>query len=102
MLTGTLRTDPTAKVIYLGVSDINLTQREIVAHGKKITALGFKVKGVAVISLFTGPAIEPATELVIDAESQRYAPCAHARRAIAPRISSENKSLNTAIKCWED
>ena len=37
LLTGTLRTDPTAKVIYLGVPDINLTPREIVAHGGKLS-----------------------------------------------------------------
>ena len=56
MLSGTLRTDPVAKVIYLGVSDIVQTQKEIVAHGGKVIVPRFEVKGVAVLSLFTDPA----------------------------------------------
>ena len=55
-LAGTLRTDPTAKVIYLGVPDIVATQKEIIAHGGKIMAPRFEVKGVAILSLFTDPA----------------------------------------------
>ena len=55
-LGGTLRTDPAAKVIYLGVPDVSATLREVAANGGKIIAPRFEVKGVAVLALFTDPA----------------------------------------------
>ena len=56
LLAGSLRTDPAAKVIYLGVADIESTQKDITAHGGKIVVPRFEVKGVAILSLFTDPA----------------------------------------------
>ncbi len=55
-LPGTLRTDPAAKIIYLGVTNIVETQKQIVAHGGKVITPRFEVKGVAVLGLFTDPA----------------------------------------------
>ncbi len=55
-LPGTLRTDPAAKIIYLGVDDILSTQKDITAHGGKVVVPRFEVKGVALLSLFTDPA----------------------------------------------
>ena len=55
-LSGTLRTDPAAKVIYLGVPDVSATLREVAANGGKIIAPRFEVKGVAGLALFTDPA----------------------------------------------
>ena len=56
ILAGTLWTDPPGKVIYLGVPNIATTQAEITAHGGKIIAPRFEMKGVAVLCLFTDPA----------------------------------------------
>lgn len=56
LLRGTLRSDPAAKVIYLGVIDIIATQKAIVAHGGRVIAPRFEVKGVAVLALFADPA----------------------------------------------
>ena len=55
-LSGTLRTDPAQKVIYIGVPDITATLKDIVAHGGKVVAPRFEVKGVVVLGLFTDPA----------------------------------------------
>lgn len=55
-LSGTLRADPAAKVIYLGVPDVAATLKEVVANGGGIVAPRFAVKGVAVLGLFTDPA----------------------------------------------
>lgn len=55
-LGGTLRVDPPAKVIYLGVPDILATQKDILANGGKVMAPRFEVKGVAVLALFADPA----------------------------------------------
>ena len=55
-LPGTLRTDPTAKVIYIGVPDVTATLKEIVTRGGKVIAPRFEVKGVVVLGLFSDPA----------------------------------------------
>ena len=55
-LHGTLRTDPTQKIIYLGVPDVAATLKEVSANGGKIVVGRFEVKSVAVIGLFTDPA----------------------------------------------
>ena len=55
-LSGTLRTDPVAKVIYIGVPDVAATLKEIAAAGGKVVAPRFEVKGVVVLGLFTDPA----------------------------------------------
>ena len=55
-LFGTLRTDPAAKVIYIGVPDVAATLKEIAASGGKIVAPRFEVKGVVVLGLFDDPA----------------------------------------------
>jgi uncharacterized protein len=55
-LDGTLRTDPAAKLIYIGVPDVTAKLNEIVANGGKIVAPRFEVKGVVAIGLFTDPA----------------------------------------------
>jgi uncharacterized protein len=55
-LSGTFRTDPTEKVIYIGVPDITATLAQVVAHGGKIHAPRFEVKGVVILGLFFDPA----------------------------------------------
>jgi predicted enzyme related to lactoylglutathione lyase len=55
-LYGTLRTDPTQKIIYIGVPDVRATLRDIEASGGRIVTPRFEVKGVAVIGLFADPA----------------------------------------------
>ena len=55
-LPGTLRTDPAAKVIYIGVPDVAATLKEIVASGGNVLAPRFEVKGGVVLGLFTDPA----------------------------------------------
>ncbi len=55
-LSGTLRTDPAEKVIYIGVPDVTASLGKVVAHGGKIHAPRFEVKGVVVLGLFFDPA----------------------------------------------
>lgn len=55
-LPGTLRADPAEKVIYIGVNDVTATLAQVAAHGGKIVAPRFEVKGVVVLGLFTDPA----------------------------------------------
>ncbi len=58
-LHGTLRTDPTQKIIYLGVPDVKATLEDVSANGGKVVVGRFEVKGVAVIGLFSDPAGNP-------------------------------------------
>ena len=53
---GTLRQDPAAKVIYVGVPDVTAALKEAEAAGGKVVMPRFEVKGVVVIGLFTDPA----------------------------------------------
>jgi len=55
-LNGTLRKDQGEKVIYIGVPDITATLGQVVAHGGKIHAPRFEVKGVVILGLFFDPA----------------------------------------------
>lgn len=55
-LSGTLRTDPAEKVIYIGVPDVTASLGKVVANGGKIHAPRFEVKGVVVLGLFFDPA----------------------------------------------
>jgi len=55
-LSGTFRTDPTEKVIYIGVPDISATLAKVTANGGKIHAPRFEVKGVVILGLFFDPA----------------------------------------------
>ena len=55
-LLGTLRKDPAEKVIYLGVPDVTKALADVVAHGGKVHAPRFEVKGVVVLGLFFDPA----------------------------------------------
>ena len=55
-LNGTLRTDPAAKGLYIGVPDVTASLKEIAANGGKILAPRFEVKGVVVLGLFADPA----------------------------------------------
>ena|SRR5689334_11476087 len=55
-LMGTLRKDQVEKVIYIGVPDITATLAQVVAHGGKIHAPRFEVKGVVILGLFFDPA----------------------------------------------
>lgn len=55
-LSGTLRTDPADKVIYIGVPDVTATLAQIVENGGAIVAPRFEVQGVVVLGLFTDPA----------------------------------------------
>ena len=55
-LTGTLRTDPADKLIYIGVPDIAAALQQIATAGGGIVAPRFEVPGVVVLGLFTDPA----------------------------------------------
>jgi predicted enzyme related to lactoylglutathione lyase len=55
-LNGTFRTDPTEKVIYIGVSDVTATLAQVIANGGKAHAPRFEVPGVVVLGLFFDPA----------------------------------------------
>jgi predicted enzyme related to lactoylglutathione lyase len=55
-LNGTLRADPPETLIYLGVPDVTASLAAIVAHGGKVEAPRFEVKGVVVLGLFRDPA----------------------------------------------
>jgi predicted enzyme related to lactoylglutathione lyase len=55
-LMGTLRQDPTEKVIYIGVPDINASLKSVVEHGGKVQTPRFEVKGVVILGLFFDPA----------------------------------------------
>ena len=55
-LPGTLRTDPAAKVIYIGVQDVAATLAEIAQSGGKVVTPRFEVKNVVVLGLFNDPA----------------------------------------------
>lgn len=53
---GTLRTDPAATVIYLGVPDVDATLDLVKANGDSVIARRFEVPGVVVLGLFADPA----------------------------------------------
>ncbi|HEU4559403.1 MAG TPA: hypothetical protein VFS20_16210 [Longimicrobium sp.] len=53
---GTLRTDPAATGIYLGVPHITATLALVEANGGSVIAPRFEVPGVVVLGLFTDPA----------------------------------------------
>ena len=55
-LSGTLRTAPAAKVIYIGVSDVTSTLKEVVKAGGKVVAPRFELKGMVLPGLFSDPA----------------------------------------------
>ncbi len=55
-LPGNLRQDPAAKGLYIGVEDITATLAKITAHGGKVVAPRFEVKGVVILGLFSDPA----------------------------------------------
>jgi predicted enzyme related to lactoylglutathione lyase len=69
-LSGTLRTDPAAKVIYIGVPDIAATLMEIAQSGGKVVAPRFEVKGVVVLGLFNDPAGNTMVELSADGKTK--------------------------------
>jgi uncharacterized protein len=54
-LTGTIRTDPAEKMIYIGVPDVAATLAAIQANGGR-SIRRFAVPGVAIIGQFTDPA----------------------------------------------
>ena len=55
-LDGALRSDPTQKIIYIGVPDVAASLQSVVANGGKIVRARFEVKGVVALGLFTDPA----------------------------------------------
>ncbi|MEI9990494.1 MAG: VOC family protein [Rhizomicrobium sp.] len=55
-LDGTLRKDPTDKIIYLGVPDVAAALAQVTAAGGTVIMPRFEVKGVVVIGLFKDPA----------------------------------------------
>lgn len=55
-LPGNLRQDPADRGIYIGVDDVTATLAKITAHGGKVIAPRFEVKGVVVLGLFADPA----------------------------------------------
>ena len=71
-LPGTLRTDPAAKVIYIGVPDVASTLKEIEQAGGKVVAPRFEVKGVVALGLFSDPAgnVMGLVELTADGKTK--------------------------------
>ena len=55
-LMGTIRTDPTEKVFYLGVEDITEKLNQITEKGGEIDQPRFEVPGVVILGLFRDPA----------------------------------------------
>lgn len=55
-LMGTIRQDPSEKVLYIGVPDVTKSLNDVAAHGGKIQTPRFEVKGVVVLGLFSDPA----------------------------------------------
>ena len=53
---GTLRKDPTDKILYLGVPDVTAALKDVVAQGGTVIMPRFEVKGVVIIGLFKDPA----------------------------------------------
>ncbi len=58
-LSGALRQDPAAKVLYLGVDDVTASLARVTDHGGKVVQPRFEVKGVVILGLFTDPAGNP-------------------------------------------
>jgi hypothetical protein len=55
-LEGLIRTDPSEKMLYLGVPDVAAALEAVVANGGAIVAPRFEVPGVVILGLFTDPA----------------------------------------------
>jgi uncharacterized protein len=55
-LAGQMRTDPSERRVYLGVSDIAATLKGIKAQGGTVEAERFEVPGVVVLGMFRDPA----------------------------------------------
>lgn len=55
-LSGTIRQDPTEKLLYIGVDDINTTMETITANGGSVDVPRFEVPGLVVLGLFKDPA----------------------------------------------
>lgn len=55
-LSGALRQDPAAKLLYAGVPDVTTALQQVEAAGGKTVMPRFEVKGVVVLGLFTDPA----------------------------------------------
>lgn len=55
-LMGAIRKDPSEKMMYIGVEDINAKAAEIVARGGSIDQPRFEVPGLVVLALFYDPA----------------------------------------------
>ena len=73
-LPGTLRTDPAATVLYIGVPDIASKLTEVAENGGKVVAPRFEVKGVVVLGLFTDPAGNTVGLVEIDADEATVIP----------------------------
>ena len=56
VLDGTLRQDPSQKILYLGVPDVSAALRAVTAAGGKVIQPRFVVPGVVILGLFTDPA----------------------------------------------
>ncbi len=55
-LEATFRSDPTEKLLYFGVPDINTAMTTIEANGGSVDVPRFEVPGVVIIGLFKDPA----------------------------------------------
>jgi predicted enzyme related to lactoylglutathione lyase len=55
-LPGTLRQDPAEKILYIGVPDIDVALKAIVASGGKVVIPRTVVPNVTIFALFTDPA----------------------------------------------
>lgn len=73
-LSGTLRTDPAAKVIYIGVPDVAAALAQVVENGGAVVAPRFEVPGVVVLGLFTDPAGNHMGLVELDPDGQVKVP----------------------------
>lgn len=55
-LMGTIRQDPSEKMLYLGVEDVAAKLIEVAGRGGEVTQSRFEVPGVVVLGLFKDPA----------------------------------------------
>jgi uncharacterized protein len=73
-LNGTFRQDPAEKMLYLGVPDVTAALEAVVAHGGKVHAPRFEVKGVVVLGLFFDPAGNRMGLVEVDADGKAIIP----------------------------
>jgi len=70
-LKGSIRRDPAEQRLYLGVTDVNATLKDVVSAGGTINKPCFEVPGVVVLGLFEDPAGNPMGLVEIEGDRPR-------------------------------